>query len=229
MPLTLTEYTSLVQMLNRMMAGQPQQEVVFHDRPPPDSGPLVASALDRFSVSIDRLTTLLSPLGQIAEQALKQQGDAQTGPQEPAAPKRTRKAAEKTNGQGTPASAPDPLAAAPTTVETQPASPPSVSPVPPPATTPAAGAEEMPDFLNRAKQGAGVSVSPVPPATQAAPGSLTEDQVKAVLRQYMNKFGADGPNKLTALLQLYGTNQFSSLPKEQWPAIVAKANQEMLL
>jgi len=224
MPLTLTEFTSIVQHLQGLMLGQ-QQRVVFHgeqEQPQHATEPLIIAALDRFSVSIDRVTGLI-------EKAMAGQAQEQLT-ETPPKPRGRKPAAAAGNGQ---VQTPDPLGA-PSTVQEPPASAPAAAPPKPATVAPEPG---MPDFLNRAKPAAGVSpvpaatASPVPPEQPAAAvtSMYTEDQVKAVLRAYMNKYGADGPNRLTELLKGYGTTQFSSLPKERWAEVVAKANQEMML
>lgn len=63
--------------------------------------------------------------------------------------------------------------------------------------------------------------------TETATKPVSEAELKALLKEYMNKHGGEGVNKLTALLTTFGVKRFADLPADKYGECAAKARAEM--
>lgn len=58
-------------------------------------------------------------------------------------------------------------------------------------------------------------------------GEISEADLKALLKEYMGRFGDQGVPKITALLSQFGVKRFQDLPAEKYSEVAAAARKEM--
>lgn len=219
MPLTYEERRRLNDCLNGMTAP-----AVMGDT---DGG---GSGIDALCASVSRLLSLVTP---VVERALN---EPETLPGEAPATDAPRRRGRK------PAAGADGVAAAPAPGATAPTSAPasiaqSVGQVAQPDThqtadlggfaddpldeKPAAGnGEAIPGFLDR-------NAAKAAPAPAPAPKVYTPQEVKEVLKRYMDKKGATGTDDLTKLLvAVGGVKKFAELDPTKFGEIIARAKAD---
>src|SRR5262245_54435157 len=218
MPLTQSEFDQLSVLLHRITVPNPENAAVQ---------PVRLDALASLARTAERVLTLF-------ERAIMRTMQEGGGAEEPAT-------GEQVTGEQ-----PVPKKRGPKPKQAQPegTTPPAAAPSPAPTVASGVGNgkqmpqadplnDDIPDFLDRRPQGqqpAAADDDPfgekATPTQEAAPApkTLTAQDVKDVLKAYMEKHGADGSAKLTALIEsVGGVKHFSKLDPVKWPEIVAKA------